>query len=143
MKSAAETSLRVLLAASEALPFSKTGGLADVVPALARALSARGHEVSLFVPMHRQALTRDVPEIHDAGMAFEVPVGPDLVEARIQWAELPDSGVRVFLIDQPDYFDRPGLYGEAGADYLDNCARFVFFSRAILEAARVLNPQER
>jgi starch synthase len=54
-------------------------------------------------------------------------------------SRLPDASVRVVLIDQPEYFDRSGLYQDGGEDYRDNCERFVFFSRAIIEAARVLD----
>lgn len=134
--------LRVLIASSEAVPFSKTGGLADVASALAAALHQRGTDVSLFVPKHRIAPGKTVPETHDSGLKFTVPVGKQNIEATVEWTTLPGSSTRVFFIDQPDYFDRPGLYGE-GADYKDNCARFVFFSRAVLEAARqlVLRPQ--
>jgi len=130
------------MATSEAVPFSKTGGLADVAAALAAALSVRGAEVALFVPMHRMSESRVLPAIHDSGLRISVPVGKEQIEATIRWTELPGSNGRVFFVDQPEHFDRPSLYGEDG-DYEDNCARFVFFSRAVLEASRqlVLRPQ--
>lgn len=134
--------LRIVFASSEAVPFSKTGGLADVATSLSRALVARGHQVSLFVPKHRFPAGRDLPPVHDAEIEFEVPVGSEMVKGSVSWSEFPDSGLRVFFIDQPDYFDRDGLYGTPDGDHPDNCARFVFFSRAVLEASRhlVLRP---
>ncbi len=130
--------LRVVIASSEAVPFSKTGGLADVASALTRALSERGVDVSLFVPLHRIPEGRKVPNIYDCGLNFRVPVGEGSVEVGVKWAELPNSTARVFFIDQPKYFDRDGLYGDSDGDFGDNCARFVFFSRAVLEAAKQL-----
>lgn len=134
--------LRVVIAASEAVPFSKTGGLADVASALAKALSVRGAEVSLFVPGHRFPKGRGLPDIHDTDLRFHVPVGDTTAEASVRWTELPGSQVRVFFIEHPGYFNRDGLYGDQNGDFADNCARFVFFSRAVMEAARrlVLRP---
>ena len=54
-------------------------------------------------------------------------------------SRLPGSNVRVYLIDQPRYFDRDGLYGADGKDYEDNCERFIFFDRAVLEAIQALH----
>lgn len=133
--------LRIVVAASEAAPFSKTGGLADVTPALCKALSKEGHDVTMIVPYHRQtqAVARKAcPDIHEAGLTFSVPVGEQMVSATVYWSTLQNSQVRVILIDQPDYFDRPGLYQIDGQDFEDNCERFVFFSRAVMECCRRL-----
>lgn len=134
-----EPPLRILIATSEAVPFSKTGGLADVTTALAQALAKKGAEVSLFVPLHRLP-SKDLPKIHDSGLQIQVPVGDRTIPASIKWASLGQA--KVFFVDCPDYFDRDGLYGAAGHDYGDNSARFAFFSRAVLVAARqmVLRP---
>lgn len=136
--------MRIVLASSEAVPFSKTGGLADVATALAKALDARGHDVTLFVPHYPQIQKqRQTPPIHPGDLGFSVPIGGREVNGRVNWSELPGSGVRVVLVDQPDYFDRPGLYQAGGHDFPDNCERFVFFSRAVTELCRrlVLRPQ--
>src|SRR5262245_27265650 len=84
--------------------------------------------------------------IYQAGRAiegtdahFDVPVGGKSVRGRILKSTLPGDIVPVYLIDQPTYFDRETLYGEAGKDYNDNCERFVFFSRAVLELIRLMN----
>ena len=138
-------SLRIVMTSSEAAPFSKSGGLADVTPALSKALAANGHEVTLVIPYHRQTpevLNGTCPEIHDTGVTFSVPVGKRTIAASLYWSTLPNSRVRVLLIGQPYFFDRPGLYQHNGQDYDDNCDRFCFFSRAVVECCRrlVLQP---
>ena len=70
--------------------------------------------------------------------ALEVPVGHHIVNGRILKSRLPDSEVPVYLIEQDAYFDRPGLYGDGKEDYRDNCERFVFFCRGVMEAIREL-----
>jgi starch synthase len=132
--------MRIVLASSEAVPFSKTGGLADVTSALAKALSAAGHHVWLIVPNYPQVQAKrgECPLIKATGHAFQIHVGSRQVAASLFWSELPGSDVTVFLVDQSDYFDRTSLYGDKGEDYRDNCERFVFFSRSVLEIARKL-----
>lgn len=130
--------MNVVFAASEAVPFSKTGGLADVAGALPRAIARRGHAVSLFIPAHRTVWNSRQP-IGDTGIRLSIPVGPRSVEARIHESRPPGSDVKVYLVDQPAYFDRAGLYGADGVDYDDNCERFVFFNRAVLDAAAALD----
>lgn len=135
--------MRIVLASSEGVPFSKTGGLADVASALAKALDAAGHPVWLIVPNYPQIQSKlgdRLPRIQTTGHAFDIRVGNRTVSANLFWAELPGSDVTVFLVDQTNYFDRPGLYGDpkTGRDYPDNAERFIFFSRAVLEASRRL-----
>jgi starch synthase len=137
--------MRILLASSEAVPFSKTGGLADVASALAKALDRAGHQVWLIVPHYPPSVARNgvhCPPVEPTGQNMNIPVGSKLVTAKILWSELPRSNVTVLHVDQPEYFDRPQLYTEDGEDYKDNCERFVFFSRAVMETARrfVLRP---
>ncbi len=134
--------MRIVLASSEVVPFSKTGGLADVAAALPKALSQIGHEVSIVTPYYPQVLkksSRDALTIEPTGQTIRVQVGPKTIEAQILRSKLPGSNVNVFLIDQPIYFDRPGLYVENDQDFRDNSERFIFFSRSVVEAARVLN----
>lgn len=127
----------IVFVASEAVPFAKTGGLADVAGALPRALEQQGHRVSLFLPGYRRARQTGL-ELADIGLGLEIPIGARTVPGRVLRATLPGSGVAAYLIDQPDYFDRDGLYGDASGDYGDNCSRFVFFDRGVIEAIRSL-----
>lgn len=129
----------VAIVASEAVPFAKTGGLADVAGALPLALVRLGHKVSLFLPCYNQARRAGV-DLRPTGIALPIDMAGRVVEARVLSAKLPGSEVDVYLIDQPAYFGREGLYQNLGADYPDNCERFAFFSRAVLEAIRCLGP---
>ena len=136
--------MRIVLASSEAVPFSKTGGLADVASALPKSLALLGHEVTLITPYYPRTLVgqgSQTPQISNTGREVSVRIAGRTVTARILQSQLPSSSVTVYLIDQPGYFDRPGLYVDGDRDYPDNCERFTFFSRAVLEAARVLNLQ--
>lgn len=127
----------VVLVASEAVPFAKTGGLADVAGALPRALARVGISARLILPCYRQARDAGFP-LKDSGLILTVPIGPKVVEGRVQTGVIPRSDVPVYLIDQPAYYDRPGLYQRDGADFADNSERFIFFQRAALETIRSL-----
>jgi starch synthase len=128
--------MRILMASSEAVPYAKTGGLADVATGLSRALADAGHDVTLILPLYRRL-------IPDARRGEQVAlVNVDMrqasVRATIRRTLLPGTSVEVLLVDQPNYFDRRSLYTEHGSDYPDNAERFIFFSRAILEVAQTL-----
>jgi starch synthase len=125
--------MQVIFVASEAVPFAKTGGLGDVLGALPRAIEREGHAAAIFLPGYRSALAAGVPQI-PTGITVRVPIASQMVEGNLIASTLPGSGVKVYVIDQPRYFDRDGLYGTSGIDYDDNCERFVFFNRAVLEA---------
>ena len=130
--------MRILFATSELVPFAKTGGLADVSGALPIALSELGHECFVVMPAYREAIESGWPNSH-LEVEFEVPIGNKHVCGRFLRSTLPGSKVPVFLVEQDDYYDRPQLYGEHGLDYRDNCERFVFFCRSVMEAIRLLD----
>lgn len=126
--------MKILFLASEVAPFSKTGGLADVAGALPQALAGLGHDVVVATPLYgsvkREGLER-IPE----ELTLRFPFGPqraELYERRIA------PNCRVLFIGHDGYFDRPGIYGEAGGDYPDNHRRFAFFSMAAMSAAQLL-----
>jgi starch synthase len=125
--------MRVLEVASEAVPFAKTGGLADVAGALPEALARLGCDTTLVIPAHRECLAKGLP-IEPTGLEFEVPVGTRRLPARILRSRRPGSQCPVFLVANDELFDRPTLYGGA-EDYPDNAERFIFFCRAALELA--------
>lgn len=136
--------MNILLAASEAVPFAKTGGLADVATGLSRALAKEGHQVTLAIPCYRRLLPdgyRLGETVHTADVPLEIQVGPHTIRGEVLRTSLPGSSVNVLLIDQPMYFDRDSLYVSGGQGYHDNCERFVFFSRAVVEAAARLDLQ--
>ena len=130
--------VQILITSSEAVPFSKTGGLADVCGALPRAIEHLGHQAVLMVPAYRSTMNSSLM-IEPLGIEFVIPIGTKTVTGQLLRAQIPDSDVQVYLIRQDKYFDRKGLYGENGKDYPDNCERFVFFSRAVMEAIRLLH----
>ena len=133
--------MNVVFVAPEAVPFAKTGGLADVIGSLPCALERLGHTVSVVIPCYREVWWRSGQEITTRGWKLWIPVGHREVEARVHESRLPGSGVAVYLIDQPAYFDRDQLYQQAdGRDYADNAERFAFFAKASLETISRLDP---
>ncbi|MEZ6114318.1 MAG: glycogen synthase GlgA [Pirellulaceae bacterium] len=130
--------LSILLASSEIAPFAKTGGLADVCGALPVAMKRRGHQVAAVMPAYRCVREKGIA-LEPTGISFQVPIGTKQVEARVSRSCLPGGDVPLYLIEQDAYFDRDALYRENDEDYKDNCERFTFFSRAVLELARRLN----
>ena len=121
--------MKVAFVASEGVPFSKTGGLADVVGALPKALAALGHEVEVILPRYR--ITPPGSSVPDA-QSLTLPLGSGYMFAAVQNGGR-NQQVQTYLIDCPEYFDRDGLYQQKGEDYPDNAARFAAFSMAALE----------
>ncbi len=130
--------MRIAMAAPEMAPLAKVGGLGDVLGALPAALEKLGHEVSVVLPFYRQVAQNETVPIRPTVHVVTVPIGTRKVWARVHRATLPDSGVEVYLIDCPEYYDRPEIYGTGGRDYKDNAERFVFLCRAAVELWRLL-----
>ena len=125
----------------ELSPYARTGGLGEAVSSLARHQAASGIPVTVFMPLY--SAVRERTEIQPVGAAFAVTVGPRLETARL-WepVQRPQSGEpRVLFVESAEYFDRPGLYGDAAGDYPDNARRYAFFTRAALVALPRLMPQ--
>ncbi|HTF58001.1 MAG TPA: glycogen synthase GlgA [Planctomycetota bacterium] len=127
--------MRIAEIASEVAPFSKTGGLGDVVGALPAHLAALGPDVLVVSPLHRSVAAFDLERLP---LRLKVPMGKTVTEARVARSILPGTPVPAYFIDHPDYFDREYLYGEPEGDYPDNAARFAFFARAALELFKAL-----
>ncbi len=131
--------MRVVFVAAECEPWAKTGGLGDVVDALARAL---GHlpgtidgPVDVFLPRYRSV---SVPS--DASESLRLRVPDPYVADRASDVSIVDvaaKGYRLRLVDHGPAFDRPSLYGEGSNDYPDNAWRFGLFCRSVLETLRV------
>jgi starch synthase len=115
--------------ASEGVPYSKTGGLADVVGALPRALATLGYEVEVLLPRYR--ITKSGRTLSQLS-SLTIPLSSGFKFASIQDGDSL-GGVQYYLVDCPELFDRAGLYQENGHDYPDNPVRFAAFSLAALE----------
>lgn len=119
----------ILIAASEANPLARTSFMGDVVAALPLALRRQGIQASLIIPRYRSIPTSFHQELVMSGITS--PVGDKHVQFDVYRTEL--GTVPVYLIDQPEYFDREGIYGDDRGEFLDNAERFIFFSRAIID----------
>ena len=128
--------MNILLASSEVHPFSKTGGLADMAGALAKALARAGHEVRIVTPLYRGVRER-FPQIHPMDWYFDLPLGNRRVHATL-WSLQPEERLEVYFIQQSVFFDRSALYQENDSSYHDNADRFIFFSKCIVHLARYL-----
>jgi len=118
---------------AEYWPFARSGGLAEAVRGIATFQARSGHNTAAILPLYRTVRER-TSELVQVGDPFEVELGPGRAHARIFEQEDPGPGPRVFFLDQPDLYDRAGLYGEDGHDYPDNHLRFGFFAKAALAA---------
>lgn len=127
--------MHIAFAASECVPFSKTGGLADVVGALPQALAGLGHRVTVYLPLYRQ--TKLPSEHKTALLSVTVPF-----DDKYRFCSVIDGGqhggVQFYFIDYPPFFDREALYGTSLGDYPDNAERFALYSRAVVEASKIL-----
>lgn len=125
--------MKILFAASEAVPFAKTGGLADVIGSLPKELVRQGLDVRVIMPKYE-----DIPEVYKAEMLpvleFEVYVGWRKQYIGIQ--TLQQEGVTFYFVDNEYYFKRKGLYGHG-----DEAERFAFFCRGVIEALPHLDYQ--
>jgi starch synthase len=127
---------RVLLVTPECAPFAKVGGLADVVPGLAKALCQLGVDVRIIMPLYRRVdqarhgLAPDGTSCVHLGGGVEHWIG-------VQTAQL-DGRVPVWFVDFAHYFDRPGVYGEGNAEreYVDNAYRFALLCKSALQLCR-------
>jgi len=128
--------VRILFVASEGLPFSKTGGLADVIEALPKALVAQGHDVAVVLPRYRDTKITSV-----LMPSLTVAIG-----GRLRFPAVDDggviAGVQYFFVDDPAYFERDGLYGGRGGDYPDNAERYSEFCRVAIEIAKNVWPAD-
>ncbi len=126
--------MRLLLASSELHPFSKTGGLADMVIALGKSLALAGHRVGIVTPMYR-GIRKKFPGIKPAYFRLDLPLGHSGAAGELLALEMAPN-LTIYFVDQPQFFDRAGLYGEGSVDYPDNAARFAYLSKSVVQIAR-------
>ncbi len=127
--------MKIGIVASEAIPFSKTGGLADVTGSLFKVFNDLGNETSLFLPCYKETKAK-IKELTNAGN-IKVKIKNEDVEGKILFKEI-SKGKNIFLIEQKNYYDRDYLYGTKEGDYPDNALRFGFFDLAVIESIRLL-----
>ncbi|WP_446744235.1 glycogen synthase GlgA [Silvibacterium acidisoli] len=128
--------MHIVFAASECIPYVKTGGLADVIGALPKEIAALGHRVTVYLPYYRQVREK-APEKKPVIRSITIPF-----EYYNRFVTILDGGlhegVQICFVDCPELFDRESLYATPTGDYLDNWERFGLFGRAVLEATKQL-----
>jgi starch synthase len=120
--------MKILLASSEVYPYSKTGGLADMVGSLGKALARTGHRVGIVTPLYLGIRER-FPELKLLDLPLDLPLGVRRVRGEV-WTLDPIPGLTIYFIEQPEFYQRSSLYQKDGVDYPDNAERFIFFSKA-------------
>ncbi len=123
--------MRILIATPEAVPFAKTGGLADVAGALLNEYRSMKKDAYLILPLYKRI--KENFKLSNTGLKIIVPVGSRKLTGRIF-----SDGSSTYFIECNEFFDREDLYGTPAGDYHDNASRFVFFSRGIIEACKAL-----
>jgi starch synthase len=124
---------RILMVSSEASPWAKSGGLADVVGALPAALAKRGHAVAVVLPRYMHA--QDAPA-HRVIARLPIPLGPVTYDVSI-W-EMSAGGVTTYFVEHAGLYGREGLYGDRYGEFGDNHIRYALLSKAALEISRLL-----
>lgn len=119
----------VVMATSEVSPLARTGGLGEVVGALASAHRGAGLDVAVVVPGY--SAVHAAARVERRPWRLQVTVGGERIDFGVGRTALPD-GTPVFTVEHEAFFRRPELYGDHGGEYADNARRFTFFSRAVL-----------
>lgn len=128
--------MKIVMVTAEVAPLASTGCLGDSVFQLSRALARAGHQLTIILPAYQTEDGNTHPELWEKATVegtLEIPVGARRMTGRVLRTQLPGAPVEVLLLDQPEYFHRPGLYHPAGPDYRDQCERFVFLCRGALQ----------
>ena len=129
--------MNILTATFEVSPLAKTGGLADVTQALALEWQKSGHHSKLILPKHK-SIDTDKYGFQKMDLKLSIPMGFTIEYAALWKGYLPNSKAEVYLIEHDDYFSRDGIYGNPES-YFDNDRRFIFYCRAVMEAAIALD----
>src|SRR5580704_5523486 len=122
--------MKILFVSSEGLPYSKSGGLADVVEALPKALVELGHEVAVLLPRYRgNKITSTLVSSVTVALGDKLRF-PAIAESKAV------GNVRYYFVDDAEYFDREHFYGDKSGEYPDNAERFAEFSRVAIELVK-------
>lgn len=135
--------MKIALISSEAVPFSKTGGLADVAGTLFKVFAGMGLDTFLFLPLYESTFKQFHNSLADLGLEIDIPIGKEIKKCRVFSEKRSGSDTKkkgtVYFVANKEYFDRAELYGSAEGDYTDNDARFTFFCRSVLEICRSID----
>lgn len=126
--------LKIAIVSPELFPLAKTGGLGDITSALSKALCQLGHQVKVFLPCYQTVQMSS--RINDSGLKpLSLQIGDRNVPVSLKSTAVSGNPAEIFLIDAPDYYDRPELLRDPGTGlpYPDNDERFILFCRATLE----------
>jgi starch synthase len=136
-----KTKLKILIVTPEAVPFAKTGGLADVTGSLSGALSKLGHQVKVILPKYKM-VDESAFNLQEVNVNFlEILLGEKKEKIKLKSCQLPDSKVEYLFVANDKYYRRNELYKDkaTGFDYGDNDERFILFTRGVLEVLKALN----
>jgi len=134
--------MRVAMFASEMVPYIKTGGLADVIGSLPRALTEKCDQVDVFIPYYREIERQNLP-LRKFNFKFNIKIGSRNYKGAALELKSDLENLKVYFIDNFHYFRRRShLYVKDGQDYRDNLARFTFFCRGSLEVIKYLSSTE-
>ena len=123
--------MNIVIVSPEAVPYAKTGGLADVAGALHGGMSKSGHNVSMFLPCYRHIKKEfRLNEVHSG-------IKASLGERSYYYDVY--SHDNSYFISNKYFFDRDGFYGDSRGDFPDNAERFAFFCSAVLQSIKSLN----
>lgn len=131
--------MNVLLASSEVYPYSKTGGLADMVGSLGKALARAGHTVGIVTPLYL-GIRENLPALTRVDLPLDVPLGLRRSTGDV-WSLQTAERLNIYFVDAPEFYQRAGLYQKDGVDYADNAERFIFFAKAVVHLALHLSWQ--
>jgi starch synthase len=128
--------MNILMVASECIPFVKVGGLADVVGTLPKYLKELGHNVKIILPKYK-SIDGKKYNLQTLPFRLNVQLGKSTESFRIKYCKTKDK-IEVYFIENMHFFNRIGVYGNAGLDYSDNKERYIFFCKAVLESVKAL-----
>jgi starch synthase len=130
--------MKIAEVSPEIIPYAKTGGLADVVGTLPLYLEKAGHEISMFMPFYKSVKKSGI-DIKLLDITFDIPID-DIKHTVTLWKSIHhgSKNIAIYFIQRDEYYDRDALYGTESGDYQDNSERFIFFSRAVIEAIKRL-----